>query len=154
MSNKDPIDTTQSNKGAAEGTRDAIIEMIDRHVEGAAKRMVPRLIGAMAEGIQQGILAEDLDLPACCRPVGTSLAEVLYCTYQMGGPAKRAGLAWDGRPCPTWEQLVVRAEAGDEGAQGVIAKWESTAQIIDKLLTDTFSQGLTKFLRLKHLDEG
>lgn len=69
-------------------------------------------------------------LPACCTPSeDASLAEQLYCAYQRGGPPERAGLAWDGRPCPTWAQLVERAESGDAGAQGVITKWEAVADV-------------------------
>lgn len=65
-------------------------------------------------------------LPACCIPSeGAGLAEQLYCAYQQGGPPERAGLSWNDRPCPTWAQLVERAEDGDAGAQGVISKWEA-----------------------------
>lgn len=70
-------------------------------------------------------------LPACCIPSPeASLAETLYCEYQRGGPPERAGLAWDGRPCPTWAELQERSAGNDAGARGVIAKWEAVAESV------------------------
>ena len=70
----------------------------------------------------------DPSLPPCCHPSeGASTAEQLYCAYQRGGPPERAGLAWNDAPCPTWGELLERAQGGDEGAQGVISKWETVA---------------------------
>jgi hypothetical protein len=67
-----------------------------------------------------------VSLPACCHPSeGADLAEQLYCAYMRGGAPERAGLAWDGRPCPTWAELHERAAGNDAGARGVIAKWEA-----------------------------
>lgn len=72
-------------------------------------------------------------LPNCCTPSpDAERAEILYCLYQTGGPPERAGLAWDSRPCPTWADLVTRAESGDAGAQGVIAKWRHVAEWVTK----------------------
>jgi len=68
------------------------------------------------------------DLPACCIPSdGASRAEILYCAYNEGGPAERAGLAWNGLPCPTWADLELRASSGDDGAFGVVDKWNYVA---------------------------
>lgn len=74
-------------------------------------------------------MPDDRTLPACCYPSeGASVAEQLYCAYQRGGPPERAGLAWNGEPCPTWAMLVERVQSGDEGAAGVISKWEAVAR--------------------------
>ena len=59
-------------------------------------------------------------------------AETLYCAYQRGGDPERAGLTWDGKPCPTWAQLVERADSGDVGAAGVVAKWRAVAENVEK----------------------
>lgn len=59
-------------------------------------------------------------------------AETLYCAYQLGGDPERAGLSWDGKPCPTWAQLVERAKSGDVGAGGVVAKWRAVAENVEK----------------------
>lgn len=68
----------------------------------------------------------ELDLPACCYPSeDAGLAEQLYCAYMRGGIPARAGLSWDGRPCPTWADLHERAAGNDGAAQGVIDKWEA-----------------------------
>ncbi len=69
-----------------------------------------------------------MTMPACCYPTpGAERAEELYCRYNSGGKPERAGLAFDGRPCPTWAQLLDRADRGDEGALGVVSKWRATA---------------------------
>lgn len=66
--------------------------------------------------------------PACCVPSErAALAERLYCAYQQGGPPERAGLAWNGEPCPTWADLEAQAAAGKVGAQAVLAKWKAVA---------------------------
>ena len=67
-------------------------------------------------------------LPACCFPSDNAEpAEALYCIYQRGGPLERAGLAYDGRPCPTWAELLTRE---DEGSRGVVAKWRQLAETV------------------------
>ena len=72
----------------------------------------------------------------CCIPTpDAGIAERLYCAYNQGGPAARAGLAWNGQPCPTWSDLVQRAGEGDPGAAGVVAKWEAAAEEAVSLLT-------------------
>lgn len=70
----------------------------------------------------------DTLLPACCYPApNAERAEVLYCRYNEGGPPERAGLAFNGLPCPTWAELIAKAENGDPGAAGVVAKWRNVA---------------------------
>lgn len=74
-------------------------------------------------------------LPACCAPSPRAgIAERLYCTYNEGGPAERAGLAWNGSPCPTWAELLDKAAQGDAGAAAVVAKWNAVA---DRLARST-----------------
>lgn len=49
--------------------------------------------------------------PSCCYPSDdASLAETAYCAYNAGGPSDRAGLNYQGIPCPVWGELppVVR----------------------------------------------
>lgn len=54
----------------------------------------------------------------CCTPSeGATLAEVLYCAYNRGGPPDRAGLNFQGAPCPVWADLP----------DAVRAKWEAAA---------------------------
>lgn len=68
------------------------------------------------------------EMPDCCWAEPTaSAAERLYAAYNRGGPSSRAGLAWDGRPVPTWAELVARADSGDAGAAGVVAKWRAVS---------------------------
>ena len=75
--------------------------------------------------------ASSTTLPTCCYPrLEAETAEHLYCAYQRGGPPERAGLAWDGRPCPTWAELLAKQEAGDAGASGVVAKWRAVAELV------------------------
>mgnify|MGYP001277139877 CR=1 FL=1 len=75
-------------------------------------------------------------VPACCvAPEGAEAAHQLYAAYNRGGPAERAGLAWDGREVPTWEQLLERGcrtdgQANDLVAAGVIAKWRGVASLM------------------------
>jgi hypothetical protein len=70
----------------------------------------------------------DAVLPACCAPSeGAEPAEVLYCAYQAGGPPERAGLAWDGKPCPTWAELLARQ---DVGSAAVVSKWRAVAEAL------------------------
>jgi hypothetical protein len=72
------------------------------------------------------------DLPECCTCLpGAERAETLYCAYQRGGDPERAGLSWNGLPCPTWAQLVERAESGDAGSAGVVAKWRAVAKNVE-----------------------
>lgn len=79
--------------------------------------------------VEREVGASAVDLPACCHPAeNASLAEVLYCAYQRGGAPERAGLAWDGRPCPTWAELRAKQEAGDAAAAGVVEKWRAVAR--------------------------
>lgn len=75
------------------------------------------------------------DLPACCHPSeGADLAEQFYCAYMRGGAPERAGLAWDGRPCPTWAELHERSAGNDGAAQGVIDKWEAVVEAMEPKL--------------------
>lgn len=70
-------------------------------------------------------------VPACCWASGDAeVAHKLYAAYNLGGPIERAGLTWDGREVPTWEQLLERAAGGDAGAAGVIAKWRAVAELV------------------------
>ena len=56
--------------------------------------------------------------PACLTPSeGATLAERMYCWYNAGGPADRAGLNFQGNPCPVWTELP----------EAVRAKWEAVA---------------------------
>lgn len=67
-------------------------------------------------------------LPPCCVPrEDADLTERLYCTYNSGGPAERAGLAWDGRPCPTFSDLEGAAAEGRPGPAAVVDKWEAVS---------------------------
>lgn len=79
------------------------------------------------EGDRISVAAEDCTtthVPACCwAPQGAETAHKLYAAYNLGGPPERAGLTWDNREVPTWEQLLGLAAGGDAGAAGVIAKW-------------------------------
>ena len=62
--------------------------------------------------------------PECCVLSGRpSLSERLYVTYQQGGPPERAGLSWDGKPCPTWRVV----EFGPVGA-----KWGAVAAEVER----------------------
>lgn len=57
-------------------------------------------------------------LPPCCfADASASLAQRLYAAYNRGGPADRAGLNFEGKPCPEWDALP--------GA--VRAKWDAVA---------------------------
>lgn len=70
-------------------------------------------------------------LPPCCIPSqDAEYAETLYCAYQLGGPPERAGLAWNGLPCPTWAELLAKQAAGDVGADGVVSKWRTVAEVV------------------------
>ena len=59
--------------------------------------------------------------------VDRPLARRLYEAYNAGGPPERANLSWDGKPCPSWEQLDAWAAEGKAGPAGVVAKWEAVA---------------------------
>lgn len=92
-----------------------------------------------------------MSLPECCTPSpGADRAETLYCLYQIGGPPERAGLAWDGRPCPTWADLVARAESGDAGAQGVVAKWEHVGEWIKRRESNGVEAMIHAYVRACH----
>lgn len=57
-------------------------------------------------------------LPECCyAPDDSSLAQRLYAAYNRGGPADKAGLNYQGLPCPRWADLP----------ESVKAKWEASA---------------------------
>lgn len=72
-----------------------------------------------------------VSLPDCCHPSeGASLPERLYCIYNASGPAERAGLAHNGKPCPTWGQLTAWAAEGKAGPAGVVAKWRGEAEAL------------------------
>ena len=72
------------------------------------------------------------EFPACCTPSPSAeVAEILYCAYQMGGPADRAGLNYQGQPCPTWAHLT-RADA-TAAEQAVVAKWRVVAEATQNL---------------------
>jgi hypothetical protein len=67
------------------------------------------------------------NLPDCCHPSpDCERAEALYCAYQRGGPEERAGLSWDGKPCPTWAELLA---SDGPGPAGVVAKWRAVAEV-------------------------
>lgn len=84
-------------------------------------------------------------LPACCIPSSPEceLAEELYCAYQAGGPPDRAGLAFNGQPCPTWAELLQRLHSGDEGAYGVVAKWREVAARLGRTRVSPYKDGAT-----------
>ena len=70
-------------------------------------------------------------VPACCwAPQSAEPAHKLYAAYNLGGPIERAGLTWDNREVPTWEQLLERVAGGDVGAAGVVAKWRAVAELV------------------------
>lgn len=83
-------------------------------------RLVP------SQGQPMSVAEEDVKtahVPLCCWAAETAEpAERLYAAYNLGGPIERAGLTWDDKHVPTWAQLLERAEAGDAGAAGVVAK--------------------------------
>lgn len=69
------------------------------------------------------------NLPACCTPSRSAgTAERLYCAYQSGGPADRAGLNFRGEPCPTWAELIASTEPA---LMAVVAKWQTVADAAD-----------------------
>jgi hypothetical protein len=81
------------------------------------------------EYIQHAVDIRVHEFPECCWAEPTAeVGERLYAAYQRGGSADRAGLSWDGRPCPTWAELMAAAEAGQVGPAGVVAKWRATAR--------------------------
>lgn len=70
-------------------------------------------------------------VPLCCFADRTAeLAERLYAAYNLGGPIDRAGLTWDDKQVPNWGELVARAEGGNVGSAGVIAKWRAVAAVV------------------------
>ena len=90
-------------------------------------------------GIEPRIIAaEDCKsayVPLCCyAPPTAEKAHKLYAAYNLGGPIERAGRSWDGRLVPTWDELLTRAEKGDAGAVGVVAKWRAVAEQADLIL--------------------
>lgn len=61
----------------------------------------------------------------CCAPKWAPLAQRMYAAYNRGGPADKAGLNYQGLPCPTWEALP----------DGVRQKWEAAAgEVLDQEL--------------------
>jgi len=59
------------------------------------------------------------DLPACCfADQYAPLAEQLYAAYNRGGDPVTAGLNYQGKPCPEWNDLP----------DNIRAKWEAVAQ--------------------------
>lgn len=83
------------------------------------------------------------DLPECCKCTpDAERAETLYCAYQYGGSNELAGLVWDGKPCPTWAQLLERAEKGEPGANGVVAKWRAVAKNVEEGIAAMAENGL------------
>ena len=92
-----------------------------------------------------------MSLPECCTPSpNADRAETLYCLYQTGGPPERAGLAWDGRPCPTWADLTKRADEGDTGAVGVIAKWRYVAAWTERREVNSIEAMIYAYVRACH----
>lgn len=87
------------------------------------------------EGLREH--TEDLrtkEFPLCCWAAPSSpLEEHLYAAYNRGGPPERAGLAWDGRPVPTWAELLARAAEGDISAIGVVDKWRAVATFSQRI---------------------
>ena len=77
-------------------------------------------------------------LPTCCTPgPGASLAELLYCVYNAGGDPARAGLSWDGRPCPVWADLP----------DGVRGKWIATAKAAHDLVGEAYRDAIEPAVR-------
>lgn len=55
--------------------------------------------------------------PECCiLTEGAGLPERLYVAYQQGGPPERAGLSWDGKPCPTFAAVATGPVGAKWGA--------------------------------------
>lgn len=78
--------------------------------------------------------SEVVEAPACCyAPNDAEPAQRLYAVYNMSGPRDRIGLAWNGKPVPTWAELEHQAAAGEEGAAGVLAKWRAVAALAGRL---------------------
>lgn len=63
--------------------------------------------------------------PCCYTGDNPSLAEVGYAAYNYGGPIDRAGLNFQGQPCPVWGELPTT----------VVEKWESAAGAIQGAVT-------------------
>jgi hypothetical protein len=43
--------------------------------------------------------------PCCCAPKGAEIAHRMYAAYNRAGDPATAGLNYQGRPCPTWDEL-------------------------------------------------
>lgn len=87
-------------------------------------------------------MSDQGNLPPCCN-LGpfAEVAEKLYVAYQRGGPAERAGLAWNGDPCPTWDALLAASERGESGPAGVVAKWRAVAESLTSAMGSQVSLG-------------
>lgn len=98
----------------------------------AGSRMSPMTIE------DEGVVVADV--PQCCYASHKApMAEQLYAAYNLSGPVERAGITWDDKLVPTWEQLKERAKSGDKSAAAVIAKWEGVAHRAALLNPDILS---------------
>ena len=66
----------------------------------------------------QSQMQSDGHMPPCCfANPDNGLGAQLYAAYNRGGPNDRAGLNYQGKPCPQWAQLP----------QAVRDKWNAVA---------------------------
>ena len=67
-----------------------------------------------------------MDLPNCCFADTEDPLEIhLYAAYNRGGPPEKAGLNYQGNPCPAWGDLP----------EAVKEKWRAAARVASSLLT-------------------
>ena len=96
--------------------------------KGIRRGLIVELVGGRVVSLMEDE-TRTAHVPLCCwASEKAEPAERLYAAYNLGGPIERAGITWDGMQVPTWAQLLDRAEAGDPGASGVVAKWRAVAE--------------------------
>lgn len=79
-------------------------------------------------------------LPDCCFPsTHPETAEILYCRYNACNIDGRAGLNYQGKPCPTWGELTSHTDdpALAASRRKVVESWRHVAELFPAQSTKT-----------------